>query len=162
MADLNEVRLIGRLTRDPELRSTPGGQYVATLGLATGRQFKGQDGVLRDETTFVDITCWGKLAETVSKYMKKGRQIFVGGRLKYESWDDKETNKKRSKISVVAENIQFLDSKRDNEEMPPAMPPAEGGQFTPTMPPGAKEKRTGGAEPATWEEPHINSEEPPF
>lgn len=110
MADLNEVRLIGRLTRDPELRRTSTEQYVATFGLATGHKFKGQDGVIREETTFVDITCWGRLAETVAKYMKKGKQIYVGGRLKFDSWDDKDTGKKRSKLTVVAENIQFLES----------------------------------------------------
>ena len=109
MADLNEVRVIGRLTRDPELRVVANGQSVAQLGLATSRKYKGQDGVLREETTFVDITCWGKLADAVARYVKKGGLIFVGGRLKFDSWDDKTTGQKRSKLSVVAENIQFLD-----------------------------------------------------
>lgn len=109
MADLNEVRLIGRLTRDPVLRSTPAGQYVCDFGLATGKKFKGQDGVVHEETTFVDITCWGKTAENVSRYTKKGRQIFIGGRLKFEQWDDKTTGQKRSRLSVVAENVQFLE-----------------------------------------------------
>jgi single-strand DNA-binding protein len=122
MADLNEVRLIGRLTRDPELRSTSGGQYVCTFGLATGRKFKGQDGEMREETTFVDVTCWGKLGENVAKYMQKGRQIFVGGRLKFDSWEDKQTGQKRSKLSCVAENVQFLDAKQGDahSETPPA------------------------------------------
>lgn len=114
MADLNEVRLIGRLTRDPELRSTAGGQTICTFGLATGRRYKGQDGEMREETTFVDVTCWGKLAETVPRYMKKGSQLFVGGRLKFDSWEDKQSGQKRSKLSVTAENIQFLDAPADN------------------------------------------------
>ncbi|MFA5129249.1 MAG: single-stranded DNA-binding protein [Patescibacteria group bacterium] len=109
MADLNEVRLIGRLTRDPELRTTPGGASICTFGLATNRKYKANDGKITDETTFVDITCWGKVAENVSKYMKKGRLIYVGGRLKFESWDDKQTGQKRNKLSVVAESVQFLD-----------------------------------------------------
>ena len=109
MADLNEVRVIGRLTRDPELRVVANGQSVAQLGLATSRKYKGQDGVLREETTFVDITCWGKLADAVARYVKKGGLIFVGGRLKFDSWDDKTSGQKRSKLSVVAENVQFLD-----------------------------------------------------
>ena len=109
MPDLNEVRLIGRLTRDPELRATPAGASVCSFGLATNRKYKGNDGALRDDTTFVEISCWGKVAENVSKYMKKGRLIFVAGRLKYESWDDKQTGQKRNKLSVVAESVQFLD-----------------------------------------------------
>ncbi|NUM34852.1 MAG: single-stranded DNA-binding protein [Candidatus Brocadiae bacterium] len=132
MADLNEVRLIGRLTRDPELRSTPGGQYVGQFGLAIGRKYRAQDGTFKEETTFVDITCWGKTAENVHKYMKKGRLIFIGGRLKLDTWDDKQTGQKRSRLHVIAENVQFLDGKRD--DMPynsmPGMPynmPMQGG-----------------------------------
>ena len=121
MADLNEVRLIGRLTRDPELRQA-GQAQVCEFGLATGRKFKGQDGTMKEETTFVDVACWGKLAENVSRYMKKGRQIFVGGRLKLDSWEDKQSGQKRSKLSVVAENVQFLDSgdRQQAEQRPPA------------------------------------------
>jgi len=123
MADLNEVRLIGRLTRDPQLRSTSGGQQLCEFGLATGRKFKGQDGEMHEETTFVDVTCWGKLGENVARYMKKGRQIFVGGRLKFDSWEDKQSGQKRSKLSCVAENVQFLDAKQGDaarDETPPA------------------------------------------
>lgn len=109
MPDLNEVRLIGRLTRDPELRATPAGASVCSFGLATNRKYKGNDGALRDETTFVEVSCWGKVAENVSKYMKKGRLIYAAGRLKFESWDDKQTGQKRNKTSVVAESVQFLD-----------------------------------------------------
>lgn len=116
MPDLNEVRLIGRLTRDPELRAIPNGQQVAQLGLATSRKYKGNDGAMHEETTFVDITCWGKLADTVTRYVKKGRLIFVGGRLKFDSWDDKTSGQKRSKLSVVAENVQFLDSNGNQDE----------------------------------------------
>ena len=117
MADLNEVRLIGRLTRDPELRSTQGGQYVCSFGIATGRKFKGQDGVLKEETTFADITCWGRLAEICSQYLNKGKLTYVGGRLKLEQWTDQSSGQKRSKLSVTAENVQFLEPKpRDQQE----------------------------------------------
>jgi len=111
MANLNEVRLIGRLTRDPELRSTSSGQPVASFGLATSKKFRSQNGTEREDTVFVDITCWGKLAEIVSQYMRKGSQIYLGGRLKLDNWEDRQTGQKRSKLSVVAENVQFLDKK---------------------------------------------------
>lgn len=116
MADLNEVRLIGRLTRDVELRSTSTGQSIAQFGLATGRKYQGNDGTLKEETTFIDITAWGKTAENVSKYCKKGSLVFVGGRLKLDTWQDKTTGANRSKLSVVAENIQFL-SKQETTEI---------------------------------------------
>jgi len=109
MPDLNEVRLIGRLTRDPELRATPAGASVCSFGLATNRKYKANDGTLKEDLTFVEVSCWGKVAENVSKYMKKGRLIYIGGRLKFESWDDKQTGQKRNKLSVVAESVQFLD-----------------------------------------------------
>jgi single-strand DNA-binding protein len=152
MADLNEVRLIGRLTRDPELRSTPSGMAVCSLGLATGRKYRGQDGVLKDETTFVDITCWAKTAENVVKYLKKGKQIFVAGRLRYETWEDKQTHQKRSKLSVVAENVQFLD-RREESNNPPEMEvsaPDQGANAQPGQP----------GQPPSWDNPDLG--EPPF
>lgn len=110
MANLNEVRLIGNLTRDPELRSTSGGNYVCSFGIATNRKWKAQDGSMKEETTFVDVTAWGKTGENIHKYIKKGSPIYIGGRLKLDSWDDKTTGKKMTKLSVVAENVQFLGS----------------------------------------------------
>ena len=153
MADLNEVRLIGRLTRDPELRSTAGGQYVCSFGLATGRRYKGQDGTMREETTFIDVTCWGKLAENISRYMKKGRQIFVGGRLKFDSWEDKQSGQKRSKLTVVADNIQFLDRRDDMGGGAPIGQPSD----VPPQPTGDWPRSD--AEPG-WDEPDLG--DPPF
>lgn len=115
MADLNEVRLIGRLTRDPELRSTAGGQQICNFGLATGRKYKNGAGEQVEETTFVEVTCWAKLAENVARYMKKGSQIFIGGRLKFDSWEDKQSGQKRSRLTVTADNVQFLDVKKDSD-----------------------------------------------
>lgn len=111
MANLNEVRLMGRLTRDPEQRSTAGGTYIASFGLASSRKYK-QDGVQKEETLFIDIVSFGRTAEIVADYAKKGHLIFVGGRLKLDTWQDKNTGQNRQKISVVAENIQLLE-KRD-------------------------------------------------
>jgi single-strand DNA-binding protein len=108
MASLNKVMLIGNLTRDPELRVTPKGTAICQFGLAVNRQFKDESGATRDETTFVDIEAWGKQGETVAKYCAKGRPLFVEGRLKLDTWDDKTTGQKRSKMKVVLENFQFL------------------------------------------------------
>jgi single-strand DNA-binding protein len=107
MASLNKVLLIGNLTRDPELKYTPGGSAVADFGLAVNRNWTGQDGQKHEETTFVDITVWGRQAEIASEYLSKGRPIFLEGRLQLDQWQDKE-GQKRSKMRVVAERIQFL------------------------------------------------------
>lgn len=155
MADLNQVSLIGRLTRDPVLKMTSGGMAIATFGLATSHKYKDQTGALREESTFVDITCWGKLADTVAKYLKKGRQVFIGGRLKFESWEDKQTGQKRSKLSVTASDAQFLDSKKEEngEQAQPQSqtPPQAFPEPEPPGPPG---------DPASWGEP--SADQPPF
>jgi single-strand DNA-binding protein len=109
MASLNKVFLIGNLTRDPDLRYTPGGAAVCELGLAVNRRFTTAGKEEREETCFVDIVVWGKQAESVGRYTRKGGPIFVEGRLQLDQWDDRETGKKRSKMRVVAERVQFLD-----------------------------------------------------
>ncbi len=114
MANLNKVMLIGNLTRDPEVRYTPKGTAVTDLGLAINRNYSTDDGDKREETTFVDITFWGRQAETLGQYMKKGRPLYVEGRLQLDSWDDKNTGQKRSKLKVVGENFQFLGGRDDN------------------------------------------------
>jgi len=111
MASLNKVFLMGNLTRDPELRVTPKGTPICQFGLAVNRQFKDDSGQTRDETTFVDIEAWGRQGETISKYCTKGRPLFVEGRLKLDTWDDKTTGQKRSKMRIVLENFQFLGSR---------------------------------------------------
>ncbi len=111
MASLNKVFLMGNLTRDPELRVTPKGTPICQFGLAVNRQFKDDAGQTRDETTFVDIEAWGRQGETISKYCTKGRPLFVEGRLKLDTWDDKTTGQKRSKMRIVLENFQFLGSR---------------------------------------------------
>lgn len=113
MANYNKVILIGNLTRDPEVRYTPKGTAVGSISMAINRRFGSAGEESREETTFVDVTLWGKTAEVAEKYLSKGRPLFVEGRLQLDTWDDKQTGQKRSKLKVVGENIEFLDSRRD-------------------------------------------------
>lgn len=113
MSSVNKVILMGNLTRDPELRYTPKGSAVAEIGLAVNRKVSDGNGNWSDETTFVDVTVWGKTAENVGKYLNKGRGVFVEGRLQLDTWEDKQTGQKRSKLKVVGENVQFLPSARE-------------------------------------------------
>ena len=108
---LNKVFLMGNLTRDVELKYTPSNQPVADLGVATNRRYRTRDGEDRKETTFVDCEAWGRTAEVMSQYLSKGSPVFIEGRLKLDQWDDRETGKKRSKLLVVIETFQFVDSK---------------------------------------------------
>ncbi|MFK7909928.1 MAG: single-stranded DNA-binding protein [Akkermansiaceae bacterium] len=110
MANFNKVMLMGNVTRDIELRYTPKGTAVADIGLATNRVRSGENGEKITETTFVDITLWGRTAEVAHQYSGKGKPLFVEGRLQTDSWDDKETGKKRTKLKVVADNIQLMGS----------------------------------------------------
>lgn len=146
MANLNKVMLIGNLTRDPELRQTPKGTAVAQFGLAVNRNFRGEDGQSREETTFVDIEAWGKQAETISRYLTKGRPVFVEGRLKFDQWEDKNGGGKRSKLRVVVENFQFLGGRQDGE----------GGGGEPVAPP----RRA--AQPAAGSQDNGIDEDVPF
>lgn len=115
MANLNRVLLIGNLTRDPEVRYTPKGTAVTDIGIAVNRVYSGDDGEKKEETTFVDVTLWGRQAEVAQEYLKKGRQVFVEGRLQLDTWDDKQTGQKRSRLRVVAENMQMLGSRGEGE-----------------------------------------------
>ncbi len=111
MGNFNKVYLMGNLTRDVELKSTNSGQQVAKIGLAVNRNWTGQDGEKREETTFVDCEAWGKTAEIMAKYLAKGRPVFIEGRLKLDQWQDKESGQNRSKLGVVVESFQFIDSR---------------------------------------------------
>ncbi|HWB59820.1 MAG TPA: single-stranded DNA-binding protein, partial [Chthoniobacteraceae bacterium] len=101
MANLNKVMLIGNLTRDPEIKYTPKGSAVAELGLAINRNYTLDNGEKREEVTFVDVTLWSRLAELAGQYLKKGRSVYIEGRLQLDTWDDKQTGQKRSKMRVV-------------------------------------------------------------
>lgn len=106
----NKVILAGNLTRDPELRYTKTGTAVADIGMALNRSWKDEAGEQKEETTFVDVTAWGGQAETISQYLKKGRSILIEGRLKLDQWDDKQTNQKRQRLTVVLEGFNFIDA----------------------------------------------------
>ncbi len=112
---------MGNLTRDPELKQTPSNQPVAQIGIAMNRKFKDRDGNMREEVTFVDCEAWGRTAEVMAQYLSKGRPVFVEGRLKLDQWQDKEGNN-RSKLKVVIENFQFVDSKGGQSSTPPSNP----------------------------------------
>ena len=107
MASFNQVILLGNLTRDIELRHTPSNQTVANIGLAVNRTFQTKDGEKREETTFVDCESWGRQAEVMAQYLSKGRPVLIQGRLKLDSWQDKDGGN-RSKLKVVVENFQFV------------------------------------------------------
>lgn len=115
MASFNKVILMGNLTRDPELRYTPKGTAIAKIGLAVNRVWTTDTGEKKEEVTFVDVDIFGRTAENVGQYMRKGRPIMIEGRLKLDQWDDKQTGQKKSRLGVVAETVQFLGSPTGNE-----------------------------------------------
>ena len=121
MASVNKAILIGNLGKDPDLRYTPSGQAVATFSLATNERYKDKDGQLVDRTEWHNIVVWGTQAETAKEYLKKGRQIFVDGRIAYRTYDDREGNK-RYITEVVAQRIQFLGRREEVPETVPAEP----------------------------------------
>lgn len=117
MANLNKVMIIGNLTADPEVRTTPRGNSVAELRLAVNRISSGpNEGERREETTFLDVTCWGRTAEIAGQYLSKGRPVFIEGRLQQDTWEDKQTGQRRSKIRIVAENMQLLGSREGGSQ----------------------------------------------
>lgn len=114
MASFNKVILVGNLTRDPQVRYTSGGTAVAEIGLAVSRQwFDKSSNSRKEETTFVDVTLWGRQAEVAGEYLAKGRPVLIEGRLQLDTWDDKESGQKRSKLRVVGENMTMLGSRGD-------------------------------------------------
>lgn len=115
MASLNKVLLMGNLTRNPEIRYTPGGSAVCEFGMAMNRRFVQANGQEKDETCFVDITVWGKQAESSSRYLQKGSSVFVEGRLVYDQWVEKDTGNKRSRLRIYAERVQFLDRREASQ-----------------------------------------------
>jgi single-strand DNA-binding protein len=108
----NQVTLMGNLTRDPELRTTPNGQSVCSFSLALNRSYKGSDGEWQEATDFVDIVAWGALGERVTQYVTKGRPVLVSGRLQSRSWEQE--GQKRSKVEVVAQDVTFLGGRSDS------------------------------------------------
>ena len=136
MASYNKVLLMGNLTRDPEVRYTPKGTAIANVGLAVNRRWTTETGEQKEEVTFVDVEVWGRQAETVGQYLSKGKPLFVEGRLKLDSWEDKESGQKKSKLKVVCEHFQFIGAPGGRAEFKdqapsdaaPARPAARGGR----------------------------------
>ncbi|MGC2351965.1 MAG: single-stranded DNA-binding protein [Candidatus Udaeobacter sp.] len=108
MASFNKVILLGNLTRDPEVRYTPKGSAVCDLGIAVNRVYTTDSGERREDVTYVDVVLWARLAEIAGEYLKKGRPVFIEGRLQMDTWDDKQTGQKRTKLRVVGESMQLL------------------------------------------------------
>jgi single-strand DNA-binding protein len=108
MASFNKVILLGNLTRDPEVRYTPKGSAVCDLGIAVNRVYTTDSGEKREEVTYVDVVLWARLAEIAGEYLKKGRPVFIEGRLQMDTWDDKQSGQKRTKLRVVGESMQLL------------------------------------------------------
>jgi single-strand DNA-binding protein len=108
MASFNKVILLGNVTRDPELKYTPKGTAVAQIGLAVNRVYSNEQGEKVEEVTFIDIELFGRTAEIANEYLRKGRPVMFEGRLKLDTWDDKQTGQKRSKLKVIGETMQLL------------------------------------------------------
>ena len=111
MPNLNKWMGMGNLTRDPEIKYTPKGTAVADISLAINRVWKNDAGQKQEETTYVEVELWGRQAEIAGEYLKKGRPVYIEGRLKLDTWDDKQTGQKRSKMRVVGETLQLLGSR---------------------------------------------------
>jgi single-strand DNA-binding protein len=110
---LNQVTLLGNLTRDPELRQTPSGQSVTSFSLALNRSYKDQSGEWREASDFIDVVAWGPLAERVTDFLRKGSKALVTGRLQQRSWE--QDGQKRSKVEVLAQDVMFLDGKQQQQ-----------------------------------------------
>ena len=152
MASFNKVILVGNLTRDPELRYTPKGTAIAKIGLAVNRVWTNEAGEKKEDVTFVDVDVFGRTAENVGQYMRKGRPILIEGRLKLDQWDDKQTGQKKSRLGVVAETVQFLGSPAGGGEGgAPAARPARPATAPATAP---------AAEPVEGDAPHEGDDVP--
>ena len=151
-ANLNKVFLMGNLTRDPEMRTLPSGTTVCAFGVAVNRQFVNAAGVTQEEVCFIDVSAFGRSGEVVAQYLRKGSPIFVEGRLHFEQWDERETGKKRNRLSVTAERIQLIGAPAgreggyaEDEQADAASAP--GGWQQPPAPSGGWQRPQGGPPP---------------
>ena len=148
MQGFNKVIIAGNLTRDPELRYTPSGLAIAKFGLAINRRTKDQNGEQKEEVTFVDVDAFGKQAELIGQYVKKGNPLLVEGRLRLDTWEDKQTQQKKSRLGVVLEGMTFLGSGT-----------REGGDFGSSGAPSGSPSARPAARPPTSTPPPSNSGE---
>jgi single-strand DNA-binding protein len=147
MASFNKVILLGNLTRDPEVRYTPKGSAVCDLGIAVNRVYTTDSGEKREEVTYVDVVLWARLAEIAGEYLKKGRPVFIEGRLQMDTWDDKQTGQKRTKLRVVGEAMQLLGSRPAGGTSAPAEAGEEGKQARSSGKSSAPPPKPAAAEP---------------
>lgn len=151
MANLNKVFLMGNLTADPEIRYTPKGTAVCDIRLAINRYFSSDSSERQEETTFVDVTLWSRQAEVAGTYLKKGRGVFIEGRLQLDSWEDKQSGQKRTKLRVIGENLQLFPRGEGG--------PASGGNYggdMPSSPQGGYGGNQGSSRPAPSSPPPAN------
>jgi single-strand DNA-binding protein len=167
-SSFNKVILMGNLTRDPQLKYLPTQTAVAEFGIAMNRKFKTASGEDREEVTFVDCAAFGRTGEVINQYFQKGKPIFIEGRIKYDSWEDKQGGGKRSKISVVVENFQFVGDKGGGGggggaggggDEPPSRPPSRPPQGRPQQNAPAQSPQ---AEAPFGEEQHYKEDDIPF
>ena len=161
MANLNKVFLMGNLTRDPQLSYLPSQTPVCEMGLAVNRRWNGQDGQPREEVTFVDCVSYGRQAETLSKYLRKGKPVFIEGRLKLDQWEAQDGTK-RSRMRVIIEGFQFIDSRPAGGGGDSAAPDDESGGAPAARPAYRPAARTAPARPAPSEEPPPEVDAPPI
>jgi single-strand DNA-binding protein len=167
MANVNRVILIGNMTRDPQLKYLPSQTAVVDFGMAMNRKFKGANGEDREDVCFVDCSAFGKTAEVINQYCQKGKQLYIEGRLKLDQWEDKQGGGKRSKLSVVVENFQFLGGREGGGGGAPRQPSGEEDQSRPatrppqrgSAPPPAQSQPP---EPPIGDEQHFNDSDIPF
>jgi single-strand DNA-binding protein len=152
--EINRVFIAGNLTRDPDLRMTPGGTAVCDLGIASNRRYRRQgEDQMQEETCFVTVTVWGRQAENCNQYLSKGKQVVIEGRLKYDQWADKESGKNRNKLTVVAERVHFMP--RSSEGGSPQSGSSEGGYSAPA-------EQSSGGEPDGFPQGQPFNDEVPF
>jgi single-strand DNA-binding protein len=169
MASFNKVLLMGNLTRDPQLKYLPSQTAVAEFGIACNRRFKSAQGEDREEVTFVDCAAFGKTGELINQYFTKGKPIFIEGRLKLDQWEDKQGGGKRSKMSVVVENFQFVGG-REGGGSGGTQEPSPDGESRPARPAQARPAAARpaasppppAAEPPYGDEKVLNEEDIPF
>ncbi|MGD0768315.1 MAG: single-stranded DNA-binding protein [Tepidisphaeraceae bacterium] len=171
MANVNKVILIGNLTRDPQLKYLPSQMAVVEFGLATNHRYKTATGEERDEVCFVDCSAFGRRAEVINQYCQKGKQLYIEGRLKFDTWEDKQGGGKRSKHTVVVDNFQFLGGREGAGAGGGGAPAQEAGGEDQTRPPAARPPQRSSPPPAapppTQEPPlgneqHFNDSDIPF
>jgi single-strand DNA-binding protein len=162
MANFNKVILLGNLTRDPQLKYLPSQMAVVDFGLAVNHKYKTSTGEDREEVCFIDCTAFGKGAEVINQYCQKGKQLLVEGRLKYETWEDKQGGGKRSKHKITVDSFQLLGG-RDNAGGGAPAGGEEGGQAAPQRAPAARRPAPGPQQPSPIsEESQVNPDDIPF